>query len=111
MKNGSLGVGALAGFVLMGLLWWLPIIGPLLSGLVAGLIARGLGRGLVAGLIAGVAWGLLFSFFGIVAVGVMMMPGMTQMLGWFLGAWLFAAILFNVLLVALGGLIGGALRG
>ncbi len=45
----GLGIAVLAGSMVMLILGWLPIIGPLLTGLAAGALAKSAGRGALAG--------------------------------------------------------------
>lgn len=63
MKNlsdrGSLGLTVLVGFILMIVLGWFPVIGPLIAGFVAELIARGVGRGALAGFLSGIVGGII----------------------------------------------------
>ena len=58
--KGSIGIGILIGFLLIALIGWTPIFGPLIifgsfiGGLAAGVIARGAWRGAFAGLVTGI---------------------------------------------------------
>lgn len=66
-SSGSIGLGALAGFLLLVFLGFIPIVGALIAGFVAGLIARGAGRGAVAGFVAGILRAVILALF--LAVG------------------------------------------
>ncbi len=111
-ETGNLGLGVVAGFLLMAVIGWIPIIGALIAGIVAGAIARGAGRGLLAGFLSGVI-GLIilavfFSILGAAAGGAF--GTMIAAIG--IGASVFLGIIEigGIILVTIGGLIGGALR-
>jgi hypothetical protein len=106
-STGSLAIGVSAGFVLMIILGWLPIVGPLIAGVVAGLMAEGgLRRGAVTGLLAGT--------FGGVALALILTsvdPATFAPLGFsvdFLGSFMLAILSVGG---TIGALIGGALAG
>ena len=106
-STSSLVISVAAGFVLMIILGWLPVVGPLIAGVVAGLMAEGgLRRGALTGLLAGI--------FGGVTLALILMnvdPATFAPLGFSVG------FLGNLMLAILsvggvvGALIGGALGG
>ncbi len=112
VKSGSIGLGALVGFVIMVALGWVPFFGAFFAGLVAGLIAKGAGRGLIAGLGAGLIGLFLITFVFLVAGALI--GGIVGALSFGLigmGISTFLGILWSssILLAAVAGLIGGAI--
>jgi len=113
VKTGSMGLGIIVGFILMGVIGWIPIIGALIAGVIAGAITRGAGRGLLTGFIAGI-------------IGILLLEALITTIGGALGGGLGAAIggvigigvgtilgllaIGDIFLITIGGLIGGALR-
>ncbi len=112
-KRGSLGLGVVAGFLLMAIIGWIPIIGALIAGIIAGAIARGAGRGLIAGFLSGVIGliilALVFSLFG-VAIGGVLGAIISGAIGIGISTILLVIEIGGIILVTIGGLIGGALR-
>ena len=70
----GLGTGAFAGFVVMMILGWIPIFGPLIAGFAAGLVAgggagRGAAAGFLAGILGGIIIGIVVTFLGVAFLG------------------------------------------
>ena len=93
-KAGSITLGVFVGIIMMVIIGWIPLIGALIAGLVAGAIARGARRGLVVGFLSGLI-GLLILIFLASAMG-------SAIAG--------AVGIGGIILVAIGGLMGGAFR-
>ena len=107
--TGSIGLGVLAGFLLLTLLGFIPIIGALVAGLVAGLIARGAGRGALAGFIAGILGSVVLTFL-LTAFGGALGGILGGLFGGLVGSIFILLTLGSAILCLIGGLIGGALR-
>jgi hypothetical protein len=112
--SGSIGLGALAGFLLLVFLNFIPILGALISGFVAGLVARGAGRGAVAGFLAGILGAviltLLLTVGGAAIGGILGLAGVGGLFGGLVGGTAVLLSLGNAILCLIGGLVGGALR-
>jgi uncharacterized membrane protein YeaQ/YmgE (transglycosylase-associated protein family) len=108
-RTGSIGLGVLAGFLLLTLLGFIPIIGALVAGLVAGLIARGACRGALAGFIAGILGSVVLTFL-LTAFGGALGGILGGLFGGLIGSTVILLTLGSAILCLIGGLIGGALR-
>jgi len=112
--KGSIGLGIVAGFLLLILLGYIPIFGALMAGFVAGLITRGAGRGAAAGLIAGIGGAVILSIILLVAgatiVSLLGQAGLAVLLKGSTGGIITLLALGNAVVCLVGGLIGGALR-
>jgi len=116
-ETGSIGLGIIAGFLLLTLLGFIPIVGALIAGLVAGLIARGAGRGAFAGFIAGILGSVVLTFllttFGGALGGILggLFGGLVGgIFGGLIGSIFILLTLASAIICLIGGLIGGALR-
>jgi len=116
-RRGSIGLGVLAGFLLLTLLGFIPIVGALIAGLVAGLVARGAGRGALAGFIAGILGSVVLTFlltaFGGALGGILggLFGGLVGgIFGGLIGSIFILLTLGSAIVCLIGGLIGGALR-
>lgn len=113
-SRGGIGLGVLAGFLLLIFLGFIPILGALIAGIVAGLIARGAGRGAVAGFVAGifgsVVLAIFLSFLGAAVGGIFGLTGLGGLLGGLVGGSYVVLSLGSAIVCLIGGLIGGALR-
>jgi len=107
MAKGNFWLGVIVGFIVMIVLGFLPVIGPLLGGFVAGIIARGgWWNGAKAGFVAGI--------FGAIVLGIILIIGATLFLGvvgFFGGLGVTAALIAIALYSAILGLVGGAIGG
>jgi hypothetical protein len=112
--TGSIGLGVLAGFLLLFFIGFIPIIGALIAGIVSGLIARGAARGAIAGFVAGifrsVILAILISFLGAAIGGILGLAGFGGLLGGLVGGSFVLLSLGSAIVCLIGGLIGGALR-
>jgi hypothetical protein len=107
-ERGGMGLGVFVGFLLMLLIGWIPVLGPLLAGVVAGILAQGgVGKGALAGFLSGILaaiiLGSLVAFYGLVKLGPM-----AALLG---GLATFTAALLLSAGAAFFGLIGGIIGG
>ena len=111
-KTGNMGLGIIIGFILMGIIGWIPIIGALIAGIIAGVIARGAGRGLLTGFIAGII-GILFLGVLITVIGGALGGGIGAAIGGIVGVGVGTVLgllaIVDIFVVTVGGLIGGAL--
>lgn len=111
-ERGGTGLAVFVGFLLMLLIGWIPILGPLLAGIVAGILAQGgVGDGALAGFLSGIMGaiilGILVAFYEFVKIGPM-----ASLLGGL--ATFVVALLLSVgaaLFGLIGGIIGGAIVG
>ena len=93
----GLGSGTLVGFIVMIILGWIPIFGPLIAGFAAGLVAGGgAGRGATAGFLAGILGGIIIGTV-ITFLGVAFLGPIGALLGIFAG--------FIAIVLSLGGAI------
>tara|TARA_B100000315_G_C14417395_1_gene513871 strand:- start:45 stop:506 length:462 start_codon:yes stop_codon:yes gene_type:complete len=113
--EGSIALGVLAGAILLVIIGWIPLIGGLIAGFVAGAVARGAGRGFIAGLLAGSIGAIILA---VVLTSMVSLVGELlglATLGGLLdaGAGAIIAVLSvgGAIVCAIGGLIGGTLRG
>lgn len=103
----------MVGIIVLILLCWIPILGPLIAGFVAGLIAggslRGLAVGFLVGLFGSIFIGMLVFLFGS-AISVVHSGVVGLLMGGFWGTLVSVMFfIYFVPLTSLGGLIGGAL--
>lgn len=96
--------GALWMLLILALLFWLPVFGPLLAGAVGGKKAGGVGRALLAVFLPCVALAVFLSFF---SAGLTGLP----LFGALLGMGLLAMLLANLGPLLVGAIIGGLLAG
>jgi hypothetical protein len=107
-KQGNFWLGVVLGFIVMVVLFFLPVINHLIGGFVAGIVAKGgTWNGAKAGFVAGI--------FGALVIGILVVIGGTIFLGLlgFLGGLGIAALLvilgiYSGILGMIGGVIGGA---
>jgi hypothetical protein len=109
-ERGGMGLGVLVGFLLMLLIGWIPVLGPLLAGVVAGILAQGgVGEGALAGFLSGIMaaiiLGLLVTLWGLVNFGPL-----EALLGGLATFWVALLLSAGAALFGLiGGIIGGAM--
>jgi hypothetical protein len=109
-ERGGMGLGVFVGFLLMLLIGWVPVLGPLLAGVVAGILAQGgVGKGALAGFLSGVMaaiiLGLLVAFWSLVKLGPL-----EAILGGLATFWVALILSAGAALFGLiGGIIGGAM--
>ncbi len=103
--------GIIVTFLLLLVLGWVPVVGPLIAGAVGGYVAgKGAGGGAVAGFIGGIFGGILLGV--IVAVlGTAFLGPLGAFLGLLAGGVVALKLIVPAILAAVGDLIGGALRG
>lgn len=110
-KNNNLLFGFSAGFLLMLIIGWIPVLGPLLSGLVAGLITK---RGTLYGLFSGFLSSLVASIIMLfVVIDIFRSTYLVYLLSLFdinLSSLIILIGIISVLISAIGGYIGGAIR-
>lgn len=108
-KSGSFWLGVVVGFIVMTLLNFLLVAGPIIGGFIAGIIAKG-------GAWGGATAGFVSGLFGAIVISVILVLGGTLLLGFpgFITALgvsfvLVIATLYFAILGFVGGAIGGAL--
>lgn len=103
-EQGGVLRGALWMLLILALLFWLPVFGPLLAGAVGGKKAGGVGRALLAVFLPCVALAVFLSFFSGALTGL-------PLFGALLGMGLLAMLLANLGPLLVGAIIGGLLAG
>ncbi len=110
-KNNNILFGFSSGFILMLIIGWIPVLGPLVSGLIAGFVTR---RGALYGLFSGFLSSLIASIIMLfIVIDVFKSTYLVYLLSLFdinLNSLIILIGLISVLISAIGGYIGGAIH-
>jgi hypothetical protein len=111
-ERGGMGLGVFSGFLLMLLIGWIPVLGPLLAGMVAGILANGgVGRGAFAGFLSGIMAAIILTLL-VTLWGLLELGPLEALLGGLTTFWVALILSAGAALFGLvGGIIGGAIVG
>jgi hypothetical protein len=112
-ERGGIGLAVFVGFLLMLLIGWIPVLGPLLAGIVAGILAQGgVGDGALAGFLSGIMAAILIGLLVILWGIVNNFGPLESLLGGLATFWVALLLSAGAALFGLiGGIIGGAIVG